>query len=457
MQTAVSRSRGLASGIWSDVPARRSERPATLNESVCSAVDPHTTARRVVEQALSMIAGARCVAIELLVDGQLQSVYASGDAEWSGVWNAAPTGLAQAAITSGTTQRCDDTAADPRVDQAQCERLGIRSLLCVPLTTGERRPVGMLEVGAPLPHAFVDDDVRVLDQLAAFISSVILCATEMQVATTRLLAGIGGTAAAPPTVQFAANVISPRMASEHAKREEIMQIIDERAFDILLQPIVDLASWRPIGYEALARFRYPHGSPESVLADAHRVGLGIELDLALSTEALALRSRLPSDVYLAINVGPRLFADPRFSELLGDATGIVFEITEQHPISNHPGTATVIADLRARGNRLAIDDTGAGFASLSHLLHLRPDIVKLDRDLTIGIDRDPIRQALTTALVTFCDSTGASIVAEGIENAEQLEMVRSLGVGQGQGFHIGRPISPSGCFGDDPGDRVAQR
>jgi EAL domain-containing protein (putative c-di-GMP-specific phosphodiesterase class I) len=86
-----------------------------------------------------------------------------------------------------------------------------------------------------------------------------------------------------------------------------------------------------------------------------------------------------------------------------------------------------------------VDDAGAGFAGLQHVLRLRPDILKLDIALTNGINRDPARRALSTALISFAAEIDAVIVAEGIETREELETLRSLGVPWGQGYHLGRP------------------
>ena len=93
------------------------------------------------------------------------------------------------------------------------------------------------------------------------------------------------------------------------------------------------------------------------------------------------------------------------------------------------------------GVRLAIDDTGAGFASLAHILKLAPDLIKLDRELTSGIDRDPVRCAPGAALVSFASRIGAEIIAEGIETASELEVLRGLGIRYGQGFLLCRPTS----------------
>src|SRR5680860_1166800 len=88
-----------------------------------------------------------------------------------------------------------------------------------------------------------------------------------------------------------------------------------------------------------------------------------------------------------------------------------------------------------------IDDAGAGFASLRHVLGLHPDAVKLDLSLTRDIDRDPVRRALAASLVTFAREIGAAIVAEGIETRAELEALRALGVTHGQGYLLARPGS----------------
>jgi EAL domain-containing protein (putative c-di-GMP-specific phosphodiesterase class I) len=93
------------------------------------------------------------------------------------------------------------------------------------------------------------------------------------------------------------------------------------------------------------------------------------------------------------------------------------------------------------GVRLAIDDTGAGFASFAHILKLAPEIIKLDRELTSGIDHDPVRAALATALVSFASQLGTEIIAEGIETAAELEVLRNLGIRYGQGYFLFRPTS----------------
>jgi EAL domain-containing protein (putative c-di-GMP-specific phosphodiesterase class I) len=131
---------------------------------------------------------------------------------------------------------------------------------------------------------------------------------------------------------------------------------------------------------------------------------------------------------------------PELASVLSvDAARVVVEITEHEAIEDYESLLPRLADLRARGVRVAIDDAGAGFASLRHTLRIAPDIVKLDISLTRDIGTDRGRQALASALVSFADEMRMTVVAEGIETAEELEMLLELGVRQGQGFFLAEP------------------
>jgi EAL domain-containing protein (putative c-di-GMP-specific phosphodiesterase class I) len=122
-----------------------------------------------------------------------------------------------------------------------------------------------------------------------------------------------------------------------------------------------------------------------------------------------------------------------------DADRIVVEVTEHTPVENYDVLNDALDRLRGLGVRLAIDDAGAGFASLRHILRLAPEFVKLDRTLIDGIEHDRSHQALAAGLITFANKIDATIVAEGIERAEQLHALRELGVTWGQGFLLARP------------------
>jgi len=234
-----------------------------------------------------------------------------------------------------------------------------------------------------------------------------------------------------------------QLESEKRRLEwsRIHSILERDSVDVEFQPVFDLLDGSIVSLEALARFwTEPMRSPSLWFAEANEVGLGAELELAAIRSALQRIDEFPEGVALALNVSPATALDPRFCELLfGVAERIVIEITEHAQVDDYDALAAALAPLRERGAQLAIDDVGAGFANLRHILRLAPDIVKLDLSLTQEISRDPARRALATSLVGFAGGVGARIVAEGISSDEDLTLLRALGVNYGQGFYLARP------------------
>ncbi len=245
-----------------------------------------------------------------------------------------------------------------------------------------------------------------------------------------------------------AEVVADQLDREQLESEKrrlewsrIRSVLDRDGPDVEFQPVFDLDDCRIVSLEALARFGGdPIRSPSVWFAEAAEVGLSAELELAAIRRALQRLDEFPPDVTLAINVSPTTALDPRFAELLRDvADRVIIEITEHAQVDDYDALQRVLAPLRARGAQLAIDDVGAGFANLRHILRLAPDILKLDLSLTHEIARDPAREALASSLVGFAEDVGASITAEGISSDEDLELLRSLGVAYGQGFYLARP------------------
>jgi EAL domain-containing protein (putative c-di-GMP-specific phosphodiesterase class I) len=157
--------------------------------------------------------------------------------------------------------------------------------------------------------------------------------------------------------------------------------------------------------------------------------------------ALADLERVPDLAYLSLNVSPTTIMSPGLAAELEDMPleRLVLEMTEHARVDDYPALKAALADLRAEGLRLAVDDAGAGFASLRHVVLLHPDLIKLDTTLTSDVHQDEAQRALVVALVAFGSQIGASVVAEGIESEEQLTALRQAGVRFGQGFHLGRP------------------
>lgn len=227
-----------------------------------------------------------------------------------------------------------------------------------------------------------------------------------------------------------------------ARVDRIHRALAPGALQTVLQPIFDLHSAKTVGFEALTRFACePRRGPDVWFAEAAAIGRGVELELAAARAALAHLDQIPPDLFLSVNVSPTSAMSADLGGLLArhDANRVVLELTEHTRVDDYARLQEALVPLRAAGARVAVDDTGAGYAGLRHLLHLRPRLVKLDIALTRDIDVDPARRALATALVAFCRELDSPIIAEGIETAGELTALRDLGISLGQGYHLARP------------------
>ncbi len=220
------------------------------------------------------------------------------------------------------------------------------------------------------------------------------------------------------------------------------RVLTEGTLTTVLQPVVDLTDGAVLGYESLARF--DGISPDQAFAAASAVGRSVALELLAAAAPMDRLSQIP-DAHLAINMGPDAITDPSFLALVescGTADRIVVELTEHQQVGNRDVVLQAFERLRAAGARIALDDVGAGFAGLKLLAELSPDVVKLDRAIVTGCCEDPVSVAIIEGLVTFARRTGTVLIAEGVEDARTATLLRELGVGQGQGWHFGRPGQP---------------
>jgi PAS domain S-box-containing protein len=230
-------------------------------------------------------------------------------------------------------------------------------------------------------------------------------------------------------------------AVEHVRRErlrsEVLHVMENRLYHPVFQPVVDTGSGAIVGYEALTRFD-DGCRPDVRVSDAHLVGLGPIFEATLAASAVEAARHLPSDIWLGLNFSAEAILDGFASPVVVRANrAIVIEITEHARIDSYPDVRKAIID--SGDVLLSVDDAGAGFASLHHVLELDPDIVKLDIGLIRGIDADPARQALAAGLCHFAQRTGTTLIAEGVETQGEAETVRDLGVELAQGFLFGRP------------------
>jgi EAL domain-containing protein (putative c-di-GMP-specific phosphodiesterase class I) len=226
------------------------------------------------------------------------------------------------------------------------------------------------------------------------------------------------------------------------KRARIRSVMDDGGLEIAFQPIVELDSREVVGHEALSRFApSPKRGPARWFAEAHDVGLGVALELFAVRMACERSRLLPKSTFMAVNVSPVTAERPDLLELLDCAhvDHVVLEVTEHAPVEDYPRFRVAIGRMREHGARLAIDDAGAGFASLRHILELDAELIKLDGSLTHSLEADPRRRSLASALIEFGRESGAAVLAEHIESELQLHELRRLGVTYGQGYHLGRP------------------
>lgn len=242
-------------------------------------------------------------------------------------------------------------------------------------------------------------------------------------------------------------VAGPALADRREAVEVRARLRDElaaRAFYPVFQPIVALETRETVGFEALTRFR-DGAPPDERFAEAAAFGLGDDYELAAIEAALVASVKLPAGTFLTMNVSPALAlgAGKRLRRLLSVAARpLVLELTEHVPIEDYGRLREAIAAL---GDvEIAVDDAGAGYASMRHILEIRPAFAKLDISLVRGIDADELRQAMAAGFQYYALRTGCRLIAEGVETEEEAGALRALGVDLGQGYLFGRPAPLEG-------------
>lgn len=228
-------------------------------------------------------------------------------------------------------------------------------------------------------------------------------------------------------------------AVERARRAPIERAIDRHEVRVVFQPVVRLEDGVTVGYEALARIGERGDAPSPWFAQARELGLGTELELEC-VAAIADMGLPPGDGLLFINVSPATLLHSRMQELCGPmAHRLVVELTEHIEVVDYAALRPSIERWSSRGVRLAVDDTGAGYSSLRHVLELAPHFLKLDRTVVGGLDVHGARRALVAALVTFADDVHTTIIAEGVERWAEAQALREVGVHLAQGYAFGHP------------------
>ncbi len=227
------------------------------------------------------------------------------------------------------------------------------------------------------------------------------------------------------------------------------EILLEENVSIVYQPVVSLAEREVIGYEALMRGPVGSGleSPLTLFQIAEGCDLEYELDRLCRRQALRNAKGIERDQKLFLNILPASIHDPEFEDARLQATlaelGLsshnhVFEISERQAIGNFHIFREAIDYFKKLGFSIALDDIGAGFSSFEAVLELSPDFLKIDMSLVRGIEENPPKQELLRGLQTLAEKMGSTIIAEGIETPNELQVIEELGIRCGQGFLLGR-------------------
>ncbi|MHB1447454.1 MAG: EAL domain-containing protein [Acidimicrobiales bacterium] len=224
-----------------------------------------------------------------------------------------------------------------------------------------------------------------------------------------------------------------------AAQMQISSLLADGSFRAHYQPILRLADHSVVGHEALTRFD-DGTDPESRFAQASAVGLGLRLEESTMARSIESSAALPPDTWLGLNVSSEMIMTSRCILPLIDATDrtLVLELSEHEPVSDYSALRAAL-DRISGEVLLSVDDAGAGFASLRHVLILKPAFMKLDRSWVHGLEDDPAKMALIAGLQSYAAKTGCRLIAEGIETEAELAAIRELGVELGQGYLLGRP------------------
>ena len=304
-----------------------------------------------------------------------------------------------------------DAAADPRLERLRlAHRTPVGALIAVPLRYSDGAAFGVL---CGITH---------------------LARPDLEDRDSRLVSMLG---------EAIVDDLDEHRARERV-RADIQRLIDKEDLRTAYQPIIDVRSERCVGIEALARFPAPFSKPEWAFAASHDVGLGLELERLAIREAWKMLPRLGPEQYLAINVAPHALVElARRANLREELPleKLVVEVTEHAVVDCYRPLLKGLTPLRERGLRIAVDDAGAGYASLRHVLELRPDFIKVDRSLIHGIARDHAQQVAVAAFLSLATDLNAKVVAEGVERAEDLEVAIGLGVYAAQGYLLGKPTT----------------
>ena len=308
--------------------------------------------------------------------------------------------------------------------------------------------------GSPATHvvglSFSSDPAAVMSMLRAGAAGYLVKSTsgeEIMEAIRRAADGeqtLSREVASPVVEELVVHLEREQEEAERRQRRlrRLRRALEGDVMSMVFQPIFQLERNEVIGMEALARFdAEPRRPPDVWFREAATAGLGVELDISAARRAVEAFADWEPELDLFVNLSPETLMSGQAGDLLERLSPerLILEVTEHHAVYDYDLLNDAMQPLRDKGVRLGVDDVGAGFSSLRHILNLHPDLIKLDLSLCRSIDSDSARHTLTGALVGFAGEIDATVVAEGVETKLEIDALRGLGVEFAQGYFLGRP------------------
>jgi EAL domain-containing protein (putative c-di-GMP-specific phosphodiesterase class I) len=235
--------------------------------------------------------------------------------------------------------------------------------------------------------------------------------------------------------------------------QDFFDIVNNESLTVHFQPIVDMSDNQIYGYETLARGVKENGSlmyPDELFRKSKQNDFNFKLDRLCRESALKTAATKKVHQKVFINFIPTSIYDPEFclnstvkwaKQLEFDPSQIVFEVVETELVKDQAHLKNILEYYRAKGFKIALDDVGEGYSSLNMLIELKPDIIKIDRNIISNIDKNELKQSVYKALFNLAREHNITVLAEGIETAYELETIKSIGVDLAQGYYFAKPTA----------------
>ena len=247
---------------------------------------------------------------------------------------------------------------------------------------------------------------------------------------------------------------------QNLTEKEFLEIIRKQRIKPVYQPIISFRKGKIIAYEALSRVtdEYKDVAIDELFQMAHQLGCLWELEKICRSMAMKNAHGKPKNAKLFLNVDGQVILDKEFvkgftkEKLVQNGiktSDIVFEITERSDVENRDMLRNLVKHYESQGFAIAIDDIGSGYSGLNRMNYLNPQYIKVDYELVHNIHKSKSQRSIVGLLANHCKEMKYVLIAEGIENKEELECLIQLGVDCGQGYYLAKPKNEFGDISEE--------